>query len=91
MIVQWFADMFYKVLTGLFGWINIPRFDDEIVNSINSVLDMIGENGWALFDFLIPSVVSDVGMPLLLIIISFKYGYYFILWILKKIPAFGIE
>lgn len=91
MIVQWFADMFYKILTGLFSWINIPKFDPDILKSINSVISMILQNGGAIFDFFIPSAVTDIGIPLLLVIISFKYGYYFILWILKKIPAFGIE
>jgi len=91
MIVQWFADMMYKILTGLFGWINIPNFDDDIINSIYSVIDMIGQNGYALFDFIVPPVVTDVGLPILLVIVAFKYGYYFIIWILKKIPAVGIQ
>lgn len=91
MIVQWFADMFYKVLTGLLGWINIPSMSDDILNSINEFVDMIVVNGTQFFVFFIPSSVRKVGIPLVLIIIAFKYGYYFIMWILKKIPMAGVE
>lgn len=91
MIVQWFAEMFYKVITGMLGWINLPNLPGEIYESFGEFIAMIGNNGMALFYFFIPNVLSKVGIPLVLAIMSFKYGYYFVMFILKKIPGFSIS
>lgn len=91
MILQWFADMFYKLLTGLLGWINLPRMDPSIIGSIDSWIATIFEYGTSLFNFFVPKIVITVGFPILIAITGFKYGYYFIMWILKKIPAVGIK
>lgn len=91
MIVQWFADMFYKVLTALLGFINLPEMNTELVDSIFYHVDLIIENGFVLFKFFIPDYVIRVCFPAVGIILGFKYGYYFVMWILKKIPAVGIN
>lgn len=91
MIVQWFAEMFYKILTSLLGWINLPHLPDDVINTINEYAALIFEGGFALFYFFVPHNIVTYGIPILLIITAFKYGYFFVMWILKKIPMVGIE
>lgn len=91
MIVQWFADMFYKILTSLLNWINLPHLPDDVINSIMEYAALILEGGFALFYFFVPHNIVTYGIPILLIITAFKYGYFFVMWILKKIPMVGIE
>ena len=91
MIVQWFAEMFYKILTSLLGWINLPHLPDDITSSINETVVLFSRGGLALFYFFVPHNVIKYGIPILLIITAFKYGYFFVMWILKKIPMVGIE
>lgn len=91
MIVQWFAEMFYKILTSLLNWINLPHLPDDVMYSISDVLNIISNGGFALFYFFVPNNVIKYGIPILLIITAFKYGYFFVMWILKKIPMVGIE
>lgn len=91
MILQWFAEMIYKVITGLLSWVNIPSLDESIITSITTFIDDVIGNGVAIFKLFIPSVLSRVGIPIVLIIVAFKYGYYFVMFILKKIPMASIS
>lgn len=91
MIIQWLAEMFYKIFTGLLSWINLPSLDPEIKSAAIEYIDMIVASGYALFNFFIPDILVKVGLPIILIVSAFKYGYYFVMWIIKKIPMAGIS
>lgn len=90
MILQWFAEMFYKLFTALLSWINLPSIADNL-DDVQELFDMIVSNGAAIYRFFVPGSVISVGCVLFLSITGFKYGYYLVLWILKKIPAVGIN
>lgn len=90
MIIQWFADMFYKIFTGLLNWINLPSLPSDFY-SIPDYVNLIIENGASILNFFLPSHVFKVCFPIFLAITGFKYGYYLVMWILKKIPAVGIS
>lgn len=90
MILQWFAELFYKLFTGLLSWINLPSIENYL-DEVQEVMDMIVNNGSAIFRYFVPSPVIKVGLVLFFAISGFKYGYYLVLWILKKIPAVGIN
>lgn len=90
MIIQWFAEMIYKVLTSLLNWINIPLMPETVNDNINEYLTLLFQGG-ELFYYFIPTNVISFGIPLLLVIIAFKYGYYFVMWIVKKIPMAGMS
>lgn len=90
MIVQKFAEMIFTILTKLLGWIHIPFIPNSVDNMIEQYLDILG-SGIELFYYFIPTNVISFGIPILLAIMAFKYGYYFIMWILKKIPMAGIS
>lgn len=91
MIIQWFADMFYKVLTGMLNWINLPNLPESLLSSILDYIDMFSETAYGLFRFFVPYNVIKVGIPIVLVVVAFNYGYYFVMWILKKIPVAGIN
>lgn len=90
MILQWFAEMIYKIMTGLLGWINLPQMSDDF-RKIFDYIDLIVSNGTSIANFFIPHNIFTVGFPILIAIIGFKYGYYLVMWILKKIPMASIN
>lgn len=91
MILQWFAEMIYKLLTGLLSFINLPSFSEEGVNAFGDYIELIILNGISIAEFFIPSSLFKVGIPIVLAITAFKYGYYFVMFILKKIPMANIH
>lgn len=91
MILQWFAEMFYKIFTTLLSWIHLPSLANDIKEGINSFIDIIFGNAWVIFDMFIPHSIISVGIPIILAVSVFKYGYYFVMWIIKKIPMASIN
>lgn len=91
MIVQWFAEMFFKIITGLLNWVNLPHLDEEILNNLLYYLDTILGLGADMFCFFVPQNVYKVCFPIILLVTAFKYGYFFVMWILKKIPMAGVQ
>ena len=74
----------------LFGWINIPAFPEDLKNNINSFLDLIFGNLSMLGFFVRPTTLKIV-VPLLIIVINFKYIYKISMWLIKKIPFLSIK
>lgn len=91
MILQWFAESFYNIFTKLLGWLTLPKIDDNVVSSIEDYISLIVEYGESIFTFFVPSYIYKSALILLLAIVGFKYGYYLVMWILKKIPMVGIN
>ena len=74
----------------LFGWINIPAFPEDLKNNINSFLDLIFGNLSMLGFFVRPTTLKII-VPLLIIVINFKYIYKISMWLIKKIPFLSIK
>lgn len=91
MIIQWFAEMFFKVITGLLNWINLPGFPETLWDYLNDFLNIFVDGGLSIFFFFVPSEILSISVTMALITTSFKYGYFFVIWILKKIPLAGIS
>lgn len=91
MIVQWFAEMFFKVITSLLNWVNLPNLDSNIVDTLNVYILGFLEAGVSMIQFFIPSNIYKICIPIVLFITAFKYGYFFVMWILKKIPMAGVQ
>lgn len=91
MIVQWFAELLFKLLTGLLNGIHLPNLPQDVMNTIIEFLGLFSDTSYALYRAFVPSNVIKVGLPILIAVSAFKYIYYFVMWILKKIPAFGIN
>ncbi len=91
MLIQWFCDLLFRIWDGLFSWVNIPKFDDALINDINLYIDTILVNGRGLVSFFVPTKIFDTLLIILLGIISIKYTYFVVLWIIKKIPVAGMQ
>lgn len=91
MIVQWFSDMFYKIMTGLLSWVNLPHLPDNVLNYIEYYFALIMDNGLAILTFFMPMGFVKILIPLVILLSTFEYLYYIVMWVLKKIPAVGIH
>lgn len=89
MLIEKLCDLFFKVFTTLLNFINLPSMPD--LASISNYITMIIDNGAVLVNYFIPKNIFVIGLPLLIIISTFQYVYYFIMWIIHKIPAASIR
>lgn len=90
MIVSSVMNLIKAVLTTVFGVLpNIPNFATGLQNSINSVLDTIFDN-LSLFGVFIRPTSIKLIVPILIVILNFERIYKVTMWIIKKIPFFGI-
>lgn len=80
----------YFLIDFLFGWINIPQVPETITSSINTFLNLIFDN-LSLLGFFIRPTTLKILVPLIIIVINFKYIYKFIMWFLKKLPFINIK
>lgn len=80
----------YYIIDFLFGWINIPQVPDTIVDSINSFFNLIFNN-LSLLGFFVRPTTLKILVPLVIVVINFKYIYKFIMWFLKKLPFINIK
>lgn len=85
MIIKGILDIIFGLLKILFGWINLPDMPEAITNVIDQVVGYIVEGlpvVWVFFD----KQVVSVALVLVLAIVNFDKLYYFIMWLLKKLP-----
>ncbi len=80
----------YYIIDFLFGWINIPQVPETITSSINTFLNLIFNN-LSLLGFFIRPTTLKILVPLIIVVINFKYIYKFIMWFLKKLPFINIK
>lgn len=80
----------FFIIDFLFSWINIPQVPDTLIDSINSFLNLIFDN-LSLLGFFVRPTTLKILVPLIIIVINFKYIYKFIIWFLKKLPFINIK
>lgn len=80
----------YFLIDFLFCWINIPQVPETITSSINTFLNLIFNN-LSLLGFFIRPTTLKILVPLIIVVINFKYIYKFIMWFLKKLPFINIK
>lgn len=91
MIVQWFCDLFYLIFTTLLSWVNIPSLGEETISDVVNYIDLIVSDSLSFLFLLIPYTTAKVLITLSITMYVVIYGYYFVMWILKKVPAVGIH
>lgn len=89
-LLNFLWDLLEIVIHLLFGWINIPAFPIGLKSNINSFLDLVFGNLSMLGFFIRPSTLRIV-IPLLIIVINFKYIYIISMWLIKKIPFLNVK
>ena len=90
MIITLILNALRGLLFGVFSWINIPGFPDDIMNGVNNFLDIIFGN-LSLLGFFIRPVTLSIVIPILILLLNFEEVYKFVMWILKKIPVLNIK
>lgn len=89
-IINNLLNFLYFIMDFLFGWINIPQMPDELVNSINTFLNLIFDN-LTLLGFFIRPTTLKILIPLIIFIINFKYIYKIVIWLIRKLPFINIK
>lgn len=90
MIITVILNLLKVLLFNCFGWINLPNLPVEIMDNINTFLDLIFNNLTLLGFFIRPTTLKLV-IPILIIVLNFDNIYKFTMWILRKIPMLGIK
>ena len=88
-IINNLLNFLYFLMDFLFGWINIPQMPDELVNSINTFLNLIFNN-LSLLGFFIRPITLKILIPLIVFVLNFKYIYKVVIWFIHKIPFIGL-
>lgn len=91
MLITKVIDFFTGIIQGLLSFINIPHIPDELMVHFDEYIDLIFGNASHLLTFIVPVGIIRYGIPLVLVIISIKYVYQFVMWIIKKIPMAGMS
>lgn len=90
MIIEAILNLFKTLLYACFSWINLPDFPSELVNTIDTFLDLIFNN-LTLLGFFVRPITLQIAIPILIILLNFEYLYKLTMWILRKIPMLGIK
>lgn len=86
MIVEFLLDALQKLLTGLFSFIQIPMFPDNVVQYLYDFLDIL-DYARAFIAFFIPPAVYKTLFPVFFAMFIINHGYPLIMWIIRKIPV----
>lgn len=91
MIIEALCWLVESLLNGILALLDVlPDFPAEFVQIINDFFALIFDNLY-LISFFVRMDTIKIAIPILLVIINFERVYKFIMWILRKIPALGIE
>lgn len=86
-ILQGIAGIFISILSLL---PNLPNLPESILTGLNNFLDLIFNN-LGILGLFVPISTIKIVVPLILIIVNFDKIYKLVIWVLKKIPIFGVK
>ena len=89
-IINNLLNFLYFIMDFLFGWINIPQMPNELINSINTFIDLIFDN-LTLLGFFIRPITLKILIPLIIFVFNFKYIYKVVIWLIHKIPFISLN
>ena len=91
MIIEALLNMIIGLFEKLLSFINIPQIPADVVNQVDSSLQVFILRASELIDLFLP---YNIAKTLLIIVIAIELGvelYHFVMWILRKIPMLGIS
>lgn len=89
MLFELLCNTIYDIITSLFFWVSIPQFDS--MNAMREIYIMAVTNGVGIFTFFIDGKLVGTGCGLVIAVEGFIQVYYFVMWLLKKIPMLGVK
>ena len=91
MIIEGLIDTLIMSIQAILSLIpNLPDLPSNLVEGANGFINLIFDNV-GLLGLFIPISTIKVVVPLILLIVNFDKIYRLVIWILKKIPVFGIK
>lgn len=90
MIIELLLDLVYGLFELLTTPIDIPVLSDEVLSYFDTFLDYFGMGIGILSYFINWSYITLLFGIVMLVEVGVRL-YYFVLWVLKKIPMLGIE
>lgn len=72
-----------NVIFGIFP--AIPQVPTSFSNAVSQFFDLVFSNS-GLVAFFLPMQLVKIALPIVLVLINFKYIYHIIMWIIRKIP-----
>lgn len=91
MIVEALVNAILNLIYTVLDFVDIPQLQQSIVNDVNATIDNI--LGWSsnLIDIFLDYNIAIILVGIILIVEVIVEIYFFVLWVLKKIPVVGIE
>lgn len=91
MIIEGLVDTLIMSIQAILSLIpNLPDLPSGLVEGANGFINLIFDNV-GLLGLFVPISTIKVVVPLILLIVNFDKIYRLVIWILKKIPVFGIK
>ena len=90
MLIEGLLNVLYSVFSLLTAPINIPSLPDSVSSAIAGILDYFSL-GWSILNNYFDMGYLAILFGLVIAVDLGLYLYYFVMWILKKIPVLGIE
>lgn len=91
MIIEGLIDTLIMSIQTILSLIpNLPDLPSDLVEGANGFINLIFDNV-GLLGLFVPISTIKVVVPLILLIVNFDKIYRLVIWILKKIPVFGIK
>lgn len=90
MILEALLNLIKVLLNVVFGWISLPSFPSELINSVDTFLNLIFNN-LSLLGFFIRPLTLTIAIPILIILLNFERVYKLVMWILRKIPFLNMN
>lgn len=91
MIIEGLVDTLIMSIQAILSLIpNLPDLPSGLVEGANGFINLIFDNV-GLLGLFVPISTIKVVVPLILLIVNFDKIYRLVIWLLKKIPVFGIK
>lgn len=78
------------IISSPLGLITLPSLPESFIDSFNDFCDLIFSNAGCVGFFVRPATLNIL-LPLVISLIGFEKIYYFVLFILKKIPFISVR
>lgn len=90
MIIKGLFDLLLVLLNLVFGWVTLPPMPSVVDDAVVSLLTYINA-GMGFVWLVVPRDFVLVMGPVVVVLSNFDRLYTVVMWILRKIPFFGIQ